>query len=50
MGYGTGAIMAVPAHDERDEVLQLPTTFPITPVIAPTFYATDGEPDTKACN
>ncbi len=35
MGYGTGAIMAVPAHDERD--FQFATAFglPITEVIAP---------------
>jgi leucyl-tRNA synthetase len=35
MGYGTGAIMAVPAHDERD--FQFATTFglPIVEVIAP---------------
>ncbi len=35
MGYGTGAIMAVPAHDERD--FQFATLFelPITEVIAP---------------
>ncbi len=35
MGYGTGAIMAVPAHDERD--FQFATKFgiPIVEVIAP---------------
>ena len=35
MGYGTGAIMAVPAHDERD--FQFATEFglPIVEVIAP---------------
>ena len=39
MDYGTGAIMAVPAHDERD--FEFCTTFglPIVPVIRPV----DGE-------
>ncbi|HPG37596.1 MAG TPA: class I tRNA ligase family protein, partial [Candidatus Saccharibacteria bacterium] len=47
MGYGTGAIMAVPAHDERDQAFAVAHELPITPVIAPTFMPTDGEPDTK---
>jgi leucyl-tRNA synthetase len=34
MGYGTGAIMAVPAHDERDFVFALKFGLPIIPVIA----------------
>ncbi len=36
MGYGTGAIMAVPAHDQRD--LQFARTFglPVRPVLTPT--------------
>lgn len=33
MGYGTGAIMAVPAHDERDFAFALKFGIPIIPVI-----------------
>jgi leucyl-tRNA synthetase len=33
MGYGTGAIMAVPAHDERDFQFALKFGLPIVPVI-----------------
>ena len=35
MTYGTGAIMAVPAHDERDFAFALKFGLPILPVIAP---------------
>ncbi len=35
MGYGTGAIMAVPAHDERDFDFALKYQIPIKMVIAP---------------
>ena len=35
MTYGTGAIMAVPAHDERDFEFALKFGLPIIPVIAP---------------
>ncbi|MSU48328.1 MAG: leucine--tRNA ligase [Opitutus sp.] len=41
MGYGTGAIMAVPAHDERDHEFAQKFALPIIPVIA------SGEPQTK---
>ncbi len=34
MGYGTGAIMAVPAHDERDFAFAIKFGLPIIPVIA----------------
>jgi leucyl-tRNA synthetase len=34
MGYGTGAIMAVPAHDERDYEFAQKYSLPIVPVIA----------------
>jgi leucyl-tRNA synthetase len=37
MGYGTGAIMAVPAHDERDYAFANKFGLPITQVIAQTF-------------
>jgi len=35
MTYGTGAIMAVPAHDERDFQFALKFGIPVIPVIAP---------------
>ncbi len=35
MGYGTGAIMAVPAHDERDFAFARAFDLPIVPVIRP---------------
>ena len=40
MSYGTGAIMAVPAHDERDFAFARKFDLPIIPVIQP-----DGLPD-----
>ena len=44
MGYGTGAIMAVPAHDERD--FEFCTTYgiPIRPVISPVGGLLDEHP------
>lgn len=36
-GYGTGAIMAVPAHDERDQAFAKQFKLSITPVVSPIF-------------
>ncbi|GAB1487757.1 leucine--tRNA ligase [Opitutaceae bacterium] len=43
MGYGTGAIMAVPAHDERDYEFAQQYQLPIIPVITPADHAGNGE-------
>ncbi len=37
MGYGTGAIMAVPAHDERDYQFAKKFNLQVTPVVAKVF-------------
>ncbi len=44
MGYGTGAIMAVPAHDERDFDFCKTYGIPIRPVIRPVDGALDENP------
>lgn len=41
--YGTGAIMAVPAHDERDYEFATKFNIPIIQVIAPTYMATGND-------
>ncbi len=38
MGYGEGAVMAVPAHDERDFEFAKKYNLPIKPVIAPAHW------------
>lgn len=40
--YGTGAVMAVPAHDERDFEFANKYNIPIKQVIAPSFATTSG--------
>ena len=41
--YGTGAVMAVPAHDERDFAFATKYALPIKYVVEPVFTKTDGE-------
>lgn len=41
-GYGTGAIMAVPAHDARDFEFVQKFGLPIAPVMEPLFITTEG--------
>ncbi|MGE5378375.1 MAG: leucine--tRNA ligase [Bacteroidota bacterium] len=43
MSYGTGAIMAVPAHDERDCAFARKYGLKIVPVIQPTGVELDGD-------
>lgn len=42
-GYGTGAIMAVPAHDERDNAFAKKYELPITYVVEPRFGEPQGD-------
>lgn len=48
MGYGFGAIMAVPAHDQRDFEFARRYGLPIVPVIAPPDGPLDGATMTEA--
>ena len=43
MGYGTGAIMAVPAHDERDFEFATKYQIPVVQVIEPADFSGNGE-------
>jgi leucyl-tRNA synthetase len=43
MGYGEGAVMAVPAHDERDFEFAKKYTLPIKPVIIPDGWENAGD-------
>ncbi len=45
MGYGTGAVMAVPAHDSRDHQFAQKYKLDIGPVIKPTDKAAEVESD-----
>jgi len=48
MEYGTGAIMAVPAHDERDHAFARQYELPIVQVIAPRKRGDDDDVQTEA--
>jgi leucyl-tRNA synthetase len=45
MDYGSGAVMSVPAHDERDFEFAKKYTLPIRQVIAPIIHGQQGESD-----
>jgi leucyl-tRNA synthetase len=48
MDYGTGAVMSVPAHDERDFEFAQKYTLPIRQVIAPIVHGQQQEPVTTS--
>ncbi|MDX6384236.1 MAG: leucyl-tRNA synthetase [Blastocatellia bacterium] len=45
MDYGAGAVMSVPAHDERDFDFARKYTLPVRQVIAPAVHGQQGESD-----
>lgn len=47
MGYGTGAIMAVPAHDERDHAFAKKYNLPIVEVIEPVTGKLQDNPELR---
>jgi leucyl-tRNA synthetase len=48
MDYGAGAVMSVPAHDERDFEFAQKYTLPIRQVIAPVVHGQQNEPEVTA--
>ncbi|WP_347239412.1 leucine--tRNA ligase [Phormidium sp. FACHB-1136] len=48
MGYGTGAIMAVPAHDQRDFAFARKFALPVKVVVQPEGETLDGDTLTEA--
>ncbi len=48
MSYGTGAIMAVPAHDERDHAFAAKFQIPIVTVVKPRLHGREARPHTRA--